>query len=290
MIISPFTPIFFEDFKSDGIESRYLQVFATSDQILLECFCAPNESVGSFVVNGYDEDGKAISLPLTLSSWTMADDTVLWFTVISGLSPGTYTIYNSIPGSAVPGLCSHFFRVTNDLTELANTTLIQYAMKDNKQRQDAVFIIDGMRYFFDFRVPGGFKDSGWSFAVENEQFITPDADPVELFALESTQKKFTMGGQEGVPVYFAEMLNRLLTCSYVYFDGVRYSRKDSSVPEMNVQMEGLDSFVFTQLLQKVNNLNPHIENANHLIMRRIDNSLYRATAITSNSITKRIIH
>ncbi len=35
-----------------------------------------------------------------------------------------------------------------------------------------------------------------------------------------------MGGQEGVPVHFAEMLNRLLTRSYVYFDGVRYARKD----------------------------------------------------------------
>lgn len=284
MIISPFTPIFFEDFKSDGIESRYLQVFAQSDQILLECLGDPNESVGSFVVNGYDDGGKLVALPLTLNSWAMADDTVLWFTVISGLSPGTYRIYN-----AVASIYSHYFRVTNDAAELANTTLIQYAMKDNKQRQDAVFIINGMRYFFDFRVPGGFKDSGWTFAVENEQFITSDADPVELFALESTQKKFTMGGQEGVPVYFAEMLNRLLTCSYVYFDGVRYSRKDSSVPEMNVQMEGLDSFVFTQLLQKVNNLNPHIENTNHLIMRRIDNSLYRASAITSDTVTKRII-
>ena len=37
--------------------------------------------------------------------------------------------------------------ITNDPAELAKTTLIQYAMKDNKQRQDAVFIIDGMRYF-----------------------------------------------------------------------------------------------------------------------------------------------
>ncbi len=159
-------------------------------------------------------------------------------------------------------------------------------MKDNAQRQDAVFIIDGMRYFFDFRVPGGFKDSGWTFAVDNEQFITPEADPVELFGLESTQKKFTMGGQEGVPVYFAEMLNRLLTCSYVYFDGVRYARKDSSVPEMNVQIEGLDSFIFTQLLQRINNLNPVIENSNHMIMRRIDDTLYRITANTYNRIIK----
>lgn len=281
MIISPFTPLFFEDFKSDGIESRYIQVFATTDQILLECLCAPGETFFDFVVSGMTDDGQTQNSQLSHNSWTLADGSVLWFTVISGLAPGIYQVC-----CPALGLTSHYFRVTKDPAELANTTLIQYAMKDNKQRQDSVFIIDGMRYFFDFRVPGGFKDSGWTFAVENEQFITPEADPVELFALESTQKKFTMGGQEGVPVYFAEMLNRLLTCSYVYFDGVRYARKDSAVPEMNVQIEGLDSFVFTQVLQKVNNLNPIIENSNHIIMRRIDDTLYRATTNTSNRIIK----
>lgn len=283
MIISPFTPIFFEDFKSDGIESRYIQIFAPSDQILLEWFSLPNEDFESFTIAGFTDDGKEIHERLVHNSWELADGAILWFSVISGLAPGQYRLLN--PSA---DLYSHYFRITNDIAELANTTLIQYAMKDNKQRQDAVFIIDGMRYFFDFRVPGGFKDSGWTFAVENEQFITPEADPVELFALESTQKKFTLGGQEGVPVYFAEMLNRLLTCSYIYFDGVRYARKDSSVPEMNIQMEGLDSFVFTQMLQKVNNLNPHIENSNHLLMRRSDSTLYRASNITGNTVTKRI--
>ncbi len=288
MIVSPFTPLFFENFKSDGIESRYVQVFATSDQILLECLFAPSETEGPFYIVGMTDDGRTINLSLSLNSWSMNSSTILRFTVISGLDVGMYYLY--YPAT---GLSSHYFRITNDKAELAKTTLIQYAMKDNKQRQDGVFIIDGMRYFFDFRVPGGFKDSGWTFGVENEQFITPEADPIELFALDSTQKKFTMGDQQGVPVYFAEMLNRILTCSYVYFDGVRYARKDSSVPEMNVQMEGLDSFVFTQLLQKVNNLNPTIENTNHFLMRRIadaNNQLYRASSITNSSVTERIIH
>ena len=284
MIISPFTPIFFEDFKSDGIESRYMQVFSTTDQILLECLCAPGE-FGSFVISGITDDGVSQYSQLTHNSWALSDGTILWFTVITGLAPGTYRLL--YPPT---GLYSHYFRVTDDPAELAKTTLIQYSMKDNKQRQDAVFIIDGMRYFFDFRVPGGFKDSGWNFAVENEQFITPEADIVELFALESTQKRFTMGGQIGVPVYFAEMLNRILTCSYVYFDGVRYARKDASVPEMTVQIEGLDSFVFTQLLQRVNNLNPRIENSNHIIMRRTDDYKYRAAAVSDGTVTNRITH
>lgn len=280
MIISPFTPIFFEDFKSDGIESRYTQIFASTDQILFECLCTADETV-NFAIVGEDDYGHEINSQINFRQWNIGNGSVLWFAVITGLSNGTYQIFNLDSEEY-----SHYFRVTNSPAELANTTLIQYSTKDNKQRQDAVFLIAGMRYFFDFRVPGGFKDSGWTFAVENEQFITPEADPIELFALESTQKRFTMGGQEGVPVHFAEMLNRLLTCSYVYFDGVRYSRKDSSVPEMNVQIEGLDSFVFTQLVQKVNNLNPTIETSNHLIMRRVDSTLYRSTSNTLNRIIK----
>ena len=41
-----------------------------------------------------------------------------------------------------------FFKVTDDECELSETSLIQYSMKDNKQRLDAVWWIDGMQYFF----------------------------------------------------------------------------------------------------------------------------------------------
>jgi hypothetical protein len=133
-----------------------------------------------------------------------------------------------------------------------------------------VFFIDGMQHFFDFRVPGGFKDKDWTFAVESEQFVTDEADIMSLYALESTQKKFTMGTAEGCPIWFGEMLNRLLCCNYVYFDGVRYARKDTSVPEVTEQLEGVNSFVFSQQLQQVNNLDPELELTNQAIMRRVD--------------------
>lgn len=273
MIISPFTPIFFDVHRSDGIESRYIQVFAPSDHILLECLCTPEEEFVPFEIAGVTDSGRIYQTTLKHNSWEMGNGVTLRFCVISGLPQGTYQIRIS-----AQDIFSHFFRITSDPEVLRNTTLIQYSMKDNAQRQDAVFIIDGMRYFFDFRVPGGFKDSGWTFSVDNEQFVDSNADLVELFSLESTQKKFTMGLQEGVPVYFAEMLNRLLTCSYVYFDGIRYARKDSAVPEMNIQTEGVDSFVFTQLLQRINNLDPTLETSNHIIMRRVNSTDYRSIA------------
>lgn len=274
MIVSPFTPLFFINRKADGIESDYIQTFSTTDQILLQLIGTQNSTVVAQIIR--EPDGMPIQ-QISFNAWAINSSTYLRFTTIS-LSPGYYSV--SIMGIGK----SEIFRVTDDPQILDKTTLIQYSMKNNRQRQDAVFFIDGMQYFFDFRVPGGFKDSNWTFGVESEQFVTPNADISQLFGLESTQKRFTLGGSMGVPVWFGEMLNRILICSHVYFDGVKYSRKEANVPELNVQLDGVNSFVFNQMLQQSTNLDPIIEQRNHVAMRRINASDYRATSSTNNRI------
>lgn len=277
MLISPFTPLFFIDRKADGIKSHYTQVFAPTDQILVQILCDPGEEEGDWML--YKEPGHTVLEYIEYSTWCMNDDIDVRFAVISP-SPGLYSF-------EVAGKTSEIFRVTDDPLILKNTTLIQYSMKDNRQRNDGVFIIDNMQRFFDFRVPGGFKDSNWSFAVESEQFITPSADIVQLYALDSTQKKFTLGNSEGCPVWFAELLNRLLCCDYVYFDGERYARKDTSVPETTVLIDGINSFVFSQNLQKVVNIDPVLTLQHLAIMRRISTqSNYRLTTTNINRLIK----
>ncbi len=258
MIVSPFTPLFFISRKADGIDSEYVQTFATSDQILLQVICNGDEYVDARVI---DEETGDVLYQILFNSWQMNEETWLKFTTIA-LSPGIYSVDIAGIGKSEP------FRVTDDERLLKDTTLIQYSMKNNRQRNDAVFFIDRMQYFFDFRVPGGFKDSNWAFSVDNEQFVTPFADIAQLYGLESTQKRFTLGCNVGVPVWFGEMLNRILVCSHVYFDGVKYTRKESNVPEMTVQLEGVNSFVFTQTLQQSVNLNPVLEQSNQAIIRR----------------------
>lgn len=274
MIVSPFTPLFFINRNADGIDSEYIQTFATTDQILLQLIGGHNATVVAQVIS--EPDG-AVLYQIQFNRWDINEDVALRFTTIS-LSPGYYSV--SIMGVGR----SEVFRVTDDPLILDKTTLIQYSMNNNRQRQDAVFFIDGMQYFFDFRVPGGFKDSNWTFGVESEQFVTPYADISQLFGLESTQKRFTLGGSMGVPVWFGEMLNRILICSHVYFDGIKYSRKEANVPELTVQLEGVNSFVFNQTLQQSTNLDPVIEQRNHAAMRRVDDTNYRATSSTINRL------
>ena len=261
MIISPFTPLFFSPSTDKfGAKSKYVQLFARTDRIFIELISNPKEQEPVVCINNLLND---TSTPIMLSTWQMNNDKIIYFYNISLLPCGYYNV-------AVNGKTSEMFKITDDEHELSETTLIQYSMKDNKQRLDTVWWIDGMQYFFDFRVPGGFKDGGWTFGVDNEQFITSDEDIVELYSHEYTTMLFTLGNAMGCPVWFAELLNRVLCCNYVYFDGIRFARKESNVPELNQQIEGLKSFVFNQILQKVRTMSPVLEWTNQVSMRRAD--------------------
>jgi hypothetical protein len=267
MRISPFTPIFFAPSGcTNGIGSRYVQTFAPTDRILIEIIASVGDTAPAATINDAVADSAIDSI--TWNSWTINTSDLLFFTEINGLSDGYYTI-------TIAGVTSELFRISSDESVLSYTTLVQYAMKDNKQRTDVVSIIDNMKYFFDFRVPGGFKDGGWSWGVSNEQFSTQDQDIIELYSRDYTNKTFTLGGSIGVPVWFADLFNRLLTCSYVYLDGTRYSRNEQEVPSVNEIIEGLNSFVFTQVLRKAQIINVSIEETNQLAIRRVDSDTYR---------------
>lgn len=261
MKISPFTPLHFSEAnRSDGMPSRFIQLWAPTDQILVEVIASAGDTAPSASLNDAHTDSVIGSIEW--NEWKMNAEKVVFFTVLTGLSVGHYRL-------TVGSLTSEEFRVTDDANLLSRTTLVQYRFKDNRQREDVVSVIDFMPYFFDFRVPGGFKDSGWQFGVSNEQFTTQREDLVELFANDYTSKTFTMGNSIGVPVWYGEMLNRLLCCSYVYFNGDRYVRNDTEVPNINVLVEGLDSFVFTQILRKAQVIDPTIEELNQISIRRV---------------------
>ena len=281
MKISPFTPLHFgNEPESDGLPSRYVQLFASTDQIMVQVLASGDETLSDAALK--DAHGSDVIGTIGWNEWEMNEDKSCFFLTLQGLSPGHYILN-------VGGIDSDEFIITDDTQLLARTTLIQYRFKDNRQRDDVVSVIHYVPFFFDWRVPGGFKDSGWQFGVSNEQFVTQREDVVELFAMDYVTKAFTMGGPEGVPVWYGELLNRLLTCSYVYFDGVRYTRNESETPSMSTLVDGLDSFVFTQSLRRAVTLDPEIEELNHTVLRRIDSTYYREAEIDSENNTNRLI-
>lgn len=237
--ISPFTPLFFSP-SSDrfGADSKYVQLFSPEDNILIQVLTTTEYKMDSRLKNHVDGSIRDIEF----QSFSLKDDTTVFYSTITGLTPGYYSV-------TVGEQECDVFKVTNDEKELSKTTLIRYSMRSNKQRNDCIFWNGEEQFYFEFRAPGGFKDDDWTFAVNNEQFEISNGNIVELFAVESTQKKFTLGNAEGCPVWFAEHLNRILCCSNVYFNGVRFVRKGNSVPEMTQEIVSLKSYIFKVSLQ-----------------------------------------
>lgn len=221
-----------------GADSKYVQLFSPEDNILIQVLTTTEYKIDSRLKNHVDGSIRDIEF----QSFSLKDDTTVFYSTITGLAPGYYSV-------TVGEQECDVFKVTNDEKELSKTTLISYSMRSNKQRNDCVFWNGEDQFYFEFRAPGGFKDDDWTFAVNNEQFEISNGNIVELFAVESTQKKFTLGNAEGCPVWFAEHLNRILCCSNVYFNGVRFVRKGNSVPEMTQEIVSLKSYIFKVSLQ-----------------------------------------
>ena len=220
MILSPFNPIIFLDGTKYGAEEDYIHTFAASDHILIEIIHSANEELPELSL--YDVQSK-LNFTLSLNTISINDYDFLSFYELSGLDEGVYYLkfgdLTSLPIQILP------------LELLNNTVLIQYASDTNCCRKDIVSLITrGIRYF-ELRFIGGFKDEGWQFGVENEQFITPDADIIELFACDYTDKTLTIGSSAGVPTWLAELVNRILVSPLVFVDGIRYIRSNDSVPE-----------------------------------------------------------
>ncbi len=263
--VSPFTPIFFQpSTDNSGIGSRYIQVFAPSDEIMIQVIArSESRTITGILINVATGE----ELNIDWSIWSINTTDKVYYYVLTGLSDGYYKV-------SINGIESEIFHVTSDESELKDTVLIQYSMKDNKERQDAIFWISDTQRFFDWRVHGGFKDDDWSFDVDNEQFTDADNNISEIYAIERLNKTFTMGNSSGCPVWYAAMLNRILSCSYVYFNGDRYIRMESNTPERNILLDGYKGYVFKQALTSVDIVD-YSENDNLLKIRRVDDNIYR---------------
>lgn len=285
MKISPFTPLFFSpSTDTTGSESEHIQTWLSSDRINLQ-----------FILDQYDEvpdvylvnEVTGTETEVTLSSWTVVGGKAIYWHYWQNLSEGYYSVKIESEDEGYEYV-SDVFRVTTDSKEVADTVLLQYSNKDNRQRTDAAFWIAYQQVFFAIRVPGGFKDDNWGFSVDNEQFSNQYQDICELYAHEATQKTLTIGDNSvGLPIWYGEFLNRLLCCNYVYVDGLRYCRKDSSVPDKQSLIDGLKSYVFTQSLQQVLHGDPVLESANQVALRYATDSAARTTA--GNTTTSKTI-
>ncbi len=262
MFISPFSSLFFPGArKAYGRECDFTQFFSAFDTITIQVIRTSDEARELCLLTRLDDavEGEAneVENPGGLSqfggnliipeTYPVGANTKVDMYTISNLYAGFYQV-------TIGEMTSEPFEVTSDGIDAS--VKIEYSPAGNSARKDVVPVLGEERVFFTVRFPGGFKPDGYDFSIDNEQFTSQTSDIVELYSRESMQETLTIGWGRGVPIWFGQMLNRLLTCKYVYIDGFRYARFESSVPEKQQTGDNTSSFILTQKLQRINHLEP----------------------------------
>lgn len=200
------------EFASMG---SFRQCFDVSDGILLQVFCDGGEIPTAYINDKIASTRSRVSF----KTYSINDDVTMYYTYVYP-GEGVYTF-------TIDGKDSNEFEVC----ENAEGILIEYTHKDNNSVFDNLFWVGDEQLTFKMRVMGGFKPSGVTMEVDNEQFINQYQEIVELYSIPYTTRVFSIGDVNGVPYYIAELINRILCLSDVKIGGESYVREGNSKPE-----------------------------------------------------------
>lgn len=215
--IGDICPLFFDPIKyKHSNKGQYNQVFKTSDKVLIQVFCNAEEVVTVALNNKVTE--TSFSIPL--STYNVNESVKMYYAFIP-MSEGVFSV-------SIGELESETFYICDNV---GDNILIEYSHKDNNSAFDNIFWNGSTQYKFHFRLVGGFKPSGVSLNVDNEQFVNQKQEIVELYSVPYKTMEFYFGDNDGVPYYVAELINKILCLSHVNIDGKLFVREGNSVPE-----------------------------------------------------------
>lgn len=231
-------PIFFNPLKYKySSKGSFRQCFDASDGILLQIFCDSNETPSAFLNNKCTKSESEISF----KTYDVNDYVTMYYTY---LYPG-----EGLFSVSVEGVESEEFEVCEGLEQL----LVEYSHKDNNSVFDNIFWVGDTQLTFKMRLPGGFKPSGVSMEVDNEQFVNQKQEIVELYSIPYTTRSLIIGDNEGVPYYIAEHINKVLCLSKMLIDGEGYVREGNSKPEKAETLGQKELFLWNVLLRPSEN-------------------------------------
>ena len=236
--IGDICPLFFDTLKYEyANEGSFRQCFDLSDGILLQLFCDDGETPSAYIRNRITKVKEEIDFKV----YSVNDGVTMYYTIIYP-QEGVYSVI-------VEDKESEEFEVCNN-TSLA---LIEYTHKDNNSVFDNIFWNGNTQYTFRMRIRGGFKPSGVTLEVDNEQFVNQKQEIIELYSIPYTTATFSIGGVEGVPYYIAEHLNKIFCLSDVKINGKGYVRDGNSKPEKVETLGNKELFLWSMNLRPSNN-------------------------------------
>ncbi len=236
--IGDICPVYFNPLKYEyANKCSYRNCIDTEDGIQLQVFCDEGETPTATL----NDKLNSTSSDIVFASTKINEDITMFHAELRPIE-GIYTI-------TLEGKESEDFEVC----ENAGGILIEYSHKDNNSVFDNIFWMNDSQIIFKMRIQGGFKPSGISLAVDNEQFVNQKQEIVELYSIPYSTRTLIIGGIEGVPYYIAEMINKILCLSSVKIGKDYYVREGNSVPELVETIGKKEMFIYSVTLREGTN-------------------------------------
>lgn len=149
------------------------------------------------------------------------------------------------------------FFLTDCESVAEETTLLRYSNSSNVTPYNTAFVIGGFTQLFKWRLICGCKPAGFSPLLDSEEFRNQRQEEEILYAAAYGKYVLTVGDAQGVPYYYADLLNRILTCDSVeLYDrqaGVwrEIRRSGNAVPQLTETFQGSGLFFVTQEIEYV---------------------------------------
>jgi hypothetical protein len=105
------------------------------------------------------------------------------------------------------------------------TGLLRYRNEINDF--DILFTVDPT-FYFQVRVEGGFPSAGFKPESKDEIFIDQNNVPTMLDSIPYVVKQIQFGAGCGIPNYHIDAINRSLSCTHWYWNGVRYCKNEGA--------------------------------------------------------------
>lgn len=227
-------PLFFDALKYEfANKGSFRQCFDTSDGILLQIFCNDGETPSAYL----NDKLCGLKEEIDFKTYSVNEGVTMYYTYIYP-KEGVYSI-------TIEGKESEEFEVC----ENSCGVLIEYSHKDNNSPFDNIFWNESSQFTFKMRIPGGFKPSGVSMEVDNEQFVNQRQEIVDLYAIPYTTWTFYMGDSNGIPYYIAELLNKVFCLSDVSIGGMKFVREGNSKPEKTETLGKKELFMWSMSLR-----------------------------------------
>lgn len=230
IILNGYEKLFADEIPYHEETVWYNSKWASTDVIYL-FFAIPDDAEYTMEAKLYDCNGWEVATLDLVDTETEAYPGYLMYKITADLSTirneGIYYIHvfvsdNTDVEGTVFDFCSEPIHLK---TSWPKTLLLEYY---NEINDFDIPFEDLTDFVFQLRVEGGFPSSGFSPQSKDTIFIDQNHIPVLLDSIPYNVEKIQFGSAVGITNWQADCINRALSCTHFYVDGIRYCKNEGA--------------------------------------------------------------